>query len=88
MSMTRSYLALIDTHTCGQRSDVTPLFADARAFAALVDDLLALSGGSAAFDVVAGIDALGFILGAALALRARVGFVPIRKGGNRPRSRR
>src|SRR5262249_53276186 len=31
----RDYLALIDTHTTGLRYDVTPLFADATAFAAL-----------------------------------------------------
>jgi adenine phosphoribosyltransferase len=37
-----------------------------------------------AFDLVAGIDALGFILGTALALRAGKGFIPIRKGGKLP----
>ena len=58
----------IDTSGSG-RYDVTPLFADARAFAALVDDLLALTQ-PLSFEIVAGIDALGFILGSALALRA------------------
>jgi adenine phosphoribosyltransferase len=80
---TRPYLALIDYQTNGQRCDVTPLFADYAAFSALVDDLAALVE-PLAFDVVAGIDALGFILGAALALRTRTGFVPIRKGGKLP----
>ncbi len=77
------YLHLIDTKTNGQRCDVTPLFADYDAFSALVDDI------SAAFDLnefdyVAGIDALGFILGAAVSIRAKKGFVPIRKGGKLP----
>jgi adenine phosphoribosyltransferase len=79
----RPYLALIDHETSGNRCDVTPLFADYDAFAALVDDLAALVE-SLAFDLVAGIDALGFILGAALALRTDHGFVPIRKGGKLP----
>ncbi len=35
------YLQRIDTHTRGPRYDVTPLFADYQAFAALVDDLVA-----------------------------------------------
>lgn len=79
----RPYLALIDHHTSGNRCDVTPIFADYDAFTALVDDLAALVK-PLAFDAVAGIDALGFILGAALALRTHVGFVPIRKGGKLP----
>jgi hypothetical protein len=33
------YLSLIDTQTGGPRYDVTPLFADHAAFAALVDEL-------------------------------------------------
>ena len=79
----RPYLALIDRDTSGNRCDVTPLFADYAAFSALVDDLAALVE-PLAFDVVVGIDALGFILGAALALRMQRGFVPIRKGGKLP----
>ena len=72
----RTYLALIDRKTSGNRCDVTPLFADYVAFSALVEPL--------AFEVVVGIDALGFILGAVLALRTHVGFVPVRKGGKLP----
>jgi adenine phosphoribosyltransferase len=77
------YLSLIDTETQGPRYDVTPLFADSRAFAALLDDFVALLH-EVDFDVVAGVDALGFILGAALALRTQKGFVPVRKGGKLP----
>jgi adenine phosphoribosyltransferase len=77
------YLKLVDTQTRGPRYDVTPLFSDYAAFTALVNDLAARFEGMA-FDVVAGIDALGFILGAALALRLQKGFVPIRKAGKLP----
>ena len=35
-------------------------------------------------ELVAGIDAAGYVLGAALASRLRVGFLAIRKGGSLP----
>lgn len=77
------YLRLIDTNTAGSRCDVTPLFGDGAAFAALLADLeRGLAG--VHFDVVAGIDALGFILGTALAVRCGTGFIPIRKAGKLP----
>ncbi|MFH1524012.1 MAG: phosphoribosyltransferase family protein [Chloroflexota bacterium] len=79
----KDYLRLIDTHTRGPRYDVTPLFADAAAFAALVSDLIAPFD-VAEIDFVAGIDALGFILGTAIAIRLGRGFIPIRKGGKLP----
>jgi adenine phosphoribosyltransferase len=78
-----NYLHLIDVNTEGPRNDVTPLFADFESFSALVDDLLAQFN-TDAFDYVAGIDALGFILGTALSFRAFKGFIPIRKGGKLP----
>jgi len=77
------YLALIDTHTAGPRYDVTPLFADFAAFAELVGDLCSQLG-DVEIDAVAGIDALGFILGTAVALARRVGFITVRKGGKLP----
>lgn len=77
------YLRLIDTNTHGSRCDVTPLFEDGLAFAALTANLEHRLA-SVPFDVVAGIDALGFILGAALAVRAGTGFLPIRKVGKLP----
>ena len=81
--MPSNYLALINHQTQGPRCDVTPLFGDYAAFSALLDDLVAQPG-VIECDVVAGIDALGFILGTALALRMRKGFIPIRKGGKLP----
>jgi adenine phosphoribosyltransferase len=77
-----TYLNLIDTHTRG-RYDVTPLFSDYQAFSKLVDDL-AWRFADVEIDRVAGVDALGFILGTALAFRLQKGFLPIRKGGKLP----
>jgi adenine phosphoribosyltransferase len=82
--MLPSYLKLIDTQTTGGRNDVLPLFKDHAAFSALVKDIAALVG-DCKFDYVAGIDALGFILGTALALHFEVGFVGVRKAGKLPK---
>ena len=79
----RSYLRKIDTRTSGDRYDVTPLFADFDAFNALVSDLVDLHR-MARPNVVACIDALGFILGTAIARELGVAIVPIRKGGKLP----
>jgi adenine phosphoribosyltransferase len=79
----KDYLRLIDTETGGPRNDVTPLFADHEAFANLVEDLLEGFAGIP-FDLVAGIDALGFILGSAMAVKAGKGLVPVRKSGKLP----
>lgn len=72
----------IDTGT-GGRFDVTRLCHDGPSFEAVVDDLAAPfdDGG---VDRVAGIDAVGFVLGAAVARELDVGFVPVRKGGKLP----
>jgi adenine phosphoribosyltransferase len=53
------------------------------AFSALIDDLVARLV-PIAFDLVAGIDALGFVLGAAIALHTQTGFLTIRKGDKLP----
>lgn len=79
----KDYLHLIDTQTPGPRCDVTPLFADPVAFSQLVTDLVQPFSGLT-IDHVAGIDALGFILGTAIAVRLNKGFIPIRKGGKLP----
>jgi adenine phosphoribosyltransferase len=79
----KNYLELIDTSTLGRRYDVTPLFGNYQAFSSLLDDLLELSR-EIEYDTVAAIDALGFILGTAVAVRAKKHLVPIRKGGKLP----
>jgi|SRR6476659_2616562 adenine phosphoribosyltransferase len=61
--------------------DITPLLADGKAFAAVVDALAVTYG---PVDKVAGIEARGFILAAPVANRLGVGFVPIRKQGKLP----
>ena len=62
---------------------MTPLFADPIAFAQLITDL-SEPFTAAAIDYVAGIDALGFVLGVAIALRLNRGFISIRKRGKLP----
>ncbi len=79
----KSYLHKIDTATLGNRCDVTPVFADAECFAQLVEDL-AGPFQNTQLDYVACVDALGFILGTAIARRLDVGVIPIRKGGKLP----
>ena len=61
--------------------DITPLLADGKAFAAVIDALAVTYG---PVDKVAGIEARGFILAAPVANRLGVGFVPIRKQGKLP----
>jgi adenine phosphoribosyltransferase len=61
--------------------DITPLLADGKAFAAVVD---ALAATYTPVDKVAGIEARGFILAAPVACRLGAGFVPIRKKGKLP----
>jgi len=62
---------------------VTPLFVDYESFAGLVDDLL-VQIADVAFDAVAGIDALGFVLGTTIAIRTQKPFIAIRKEGKLP----
>ena len=63
--------------------DITPLLADAAALRAVIDAMIAPFEGG--FDVVAGIEARGFLLAGAVAVAADVGLVPIRKAGKLPR---
>ncbi len=78
--------------------DLTPVFADATAFARMVRGLAAPSssdprvaavtaGEGRPFDVVVGVEARGFLLAAAVALETGVGVVPVRKAGKLPRER-
>ena len=61
--------------------DITPLLADGKALAAVVE---ALAATYAPVDKVAGIEARGFILAAPVAARLGAGFIPIRKKGKLP----
>ena len=62
--------------------DITPVLADGQAFTAVALALAALVGEA---DVVVGVEARGFLLGAAAALTAGTGIVPVRKAGKLPR---
>jgi adenine phosphoribosyltransferase len=64
-----------------QFKDLTPLFADAGGLAAVTDELADVASGA---DLIAGIDARGFLLGGALAARLGTGVLAIRKGGKLP----
>ena len=66
-----------------QFKDITPVLADPRLFAATIDLLIeGVEPGSV--DAVIGIDARGFILAGAAALRLGAAFVPVRKKGKLP----
>jgi len=64
--------------------DLTPLLADGPAFAETIRAIVEHHGADS-FDVVAGIEARGFMLAAAVAYATGVGMVPIRKAGKLPR---
>ena len=65
--------------------DITPLLQDAKVFRVLIDAFVhRYMDPSMRPDVVAGLDARGFILGAVIAYELNVGFVPIRKKGKLP----
>ena len=66
-----------------QFRDITPVLQDRKAFRVLVD-LFVHRYMDAGLDLVAGIDARGFILGAVVAYELNLGFVPIRKQGKLP----
>ncbi|MFI8231555.1 adenine phosphoribosyltransferase [Streptomyces sp. NPDC085900] len=63
--------------------DITPLLADPAAFTALTDALAEVAATTGATKVV-GLEARGFILGAPVAVRAGLGFIPVRKAGKLP----
>lgn len=63
--------------------DITPLLASKEAFKIAVD-LLSESFSGGKIDYVAAVEARGFIFGAAVAEKLRIGFIPIRKKGKLP----
>lgn len=66
-----------------QFRDITPLLQDPRTFRVLVDTFV-LRYMNEGIDIVAGIDARGFILGSVVAHQLNKGFIPIRKKGKLP----
>ena len=66
-----------------QFRDITTLLTDRDGFHHVVEALAAAQSGRG-IDKIAAIESRGFIVGAALAYRLRVGFVPIRKHGKLP----
>jgi adenine phosphoribosyltransferase len=68
-----------------QFRDITPLLQEAKVFRVLIDAFVhRYMDVNQRPDVVAGLDARGFILGAVVAYELGVGFVPIRKKGKLP----
>ncbi|MFI6762181.1 adenine phosphoribosyltransferase [Micromonospora sp. NPDC050417] len=65
--------------------DLMPLFGDGEVFRQVIDGIIAHHGRDS-FDVVAGIEARGFVLAAAIAYATGVGVVPVRKAGKLPRA--
>jgi adenine phosphoribosyltransferase len=63
--------------------DIAPLLADADAFAAVIEGL-GSADGAAGVDIVAGIEARGFLVAGAVADRLGAGLVPVRKAGKLP----
>lgn len=63
--------------------DITPVLQDPRSFRLLID-LLVYRYMNRRLDLVAGVDARGFIVGSVLAYELNLGFVPVRKKGKLP----
>ena len=79
----RWYFSIMAPNTKGEKFawlDPTSIYINGAAFSDLLDDLCAELNGDN-IDVVAGLDAMGFVLGAAIAARLDRGFLPIRKAG-------
>ena len=64
-----------------QFKDLTPLLADAHGLDAVSDALADIARG---VDLVAGVDARGFLLGGAVAIKLGIGVLAVRKGGKLP----
>ncbi|MDK2126062.1 adenine phosphoribosyltransferase [Parachitinimonas caeni] len=66
-----------------QFRDITPLLQDPKTFRVLVDCFVHRYMDQQ-IDVVAGVDARGFILGSVVAYELNLGFIPVRKKGKLP----
>ncbi len=63
--------------------DITPVLQDPRSFRALID-IFVYRYMRQRLDLIAGVDARGFIIGSVLAYELNLGFVPVRKSGKLP----
>ena len=80
------YLARMSPNTKGEKYawlDPSSLYLNSETFNALLDDLIEPFSADE-IDVVSGLDAMGFVLGSAIAIRLRKGFLPVRKAGKIP----
>ena len=83
ISGNRWYLNIMSPNTKGEKFawlDPTSIYINGDAFHDLLDDLV-VDLEPVTCDVVGVLDAMGFVLGSALATRLGVGFLPIRKAG-------
>ena len=64
-----------------QFKDLTPVLADAHGLAVITDALAEIASGA---DLLAGVDARGFLLAAPVAVKLGVGVLAVRKGGKLP----
>jgi len=62
-------------------ADLTPVFADGPGYRAVVEGLAAAGAGA---DIVAGVDARGFLLGGGVAMQLGCGVLAVRKAGKLP----
>ena len=77
------YLSLIAPNTKGEKYawlDPSSVYIDGQAFAQLTEDIMSHFK-SSEYDLVVGIDAMGFPLGAAIAAKTGKGFLVVRKTG-------
>lgn len=64
--------------------DITPILGDAELFALSIDAFVEATRRLGNISKIVGIDARGFLFGAAVAYELRMGFIPIRKKGKLP----
>ena len=64
--------------------DIAGLVADPNVFDAVVDELAQVLADTADIDLVAGVEARGFLFAGALARQLRCGILPVRKAGKLP----
>jgi adenine phosphoribosyltransferase len=85
--LSRLKAAIRDVHDFPKQGivfkDITPILGSGELFRLAIDEFIAAIGEEKP-DKIVGIDARGFIFGAAMADRLGVGFVPVRKKGKLP----